>query len=117
MSASKFTKRLKELMISHGFTAKILGERTGINYRTIEIWMSAKASIPRADRAVALAKALGVTVEYLITGETANQWKPPPRYADIVEHLESMDDSGIEAVRVLAEGYANRSKTEREREA
>jgi len=41
---------------------------TGINKRAIDTYVRTKSSMPPADTAVKIAKALGVTVEYLVTG-------------------------------------------------
>lgn len=65
--------------------------------------------IPRADEAVGIAKALGVTVEYLVTGENSANWKPPIRLASIVSDLLVLDDNGLNAVAVLARGLAEAS--------
>ncbi len=56
-------------MTQKNITAKDLGKKTGISYRTIESWLSVRNTLPRADIAVMIAKAVGVSVEYLITGE------------------------------------------------
>lgn len=49
-------------------TVKELAIETGISQRTLEGYLSARGSIPPADVAVKIAKALHVTVEYLVTG-------------------------------------------------
>ena len=52
-----------------GLTVKELSARTGIAKRTLDCYLGARASIPPADIAVKIANALGVTVEYLVTGQ------------------------------------------------
>ncbi|WP_049784655.1 helix-turn-helix domain-containing protein [Sediminispirochaeta smaragdinae] len=112
MTASKFTERLKLLMVSHGFTAKELGKKTGINYRTIEIWMSAKASIPRSDRAVLLAKALGVSVEYLISGEESKdilgaQLNANPKALKLAKLALRLPEDRVDDLLVMARRWEN----------
>ena len=48
---------------------------TGIPYRSIENYLSARASIPPADYAAKIAHALETTVEELVFGEKENSLK------------------------------------------
>ena len=48
---------------------KELAIKTGLSHKTIENYVKKEASVPAADKAVLIAQALGVTVEYLVTGE------------------------------------------------
>lgn len=52
---------------------KELAFKTGINRRTIDNYLRSNESQPTAENAVKIAKALGVTVEYLVTGETPSK--------------------------------------------
>jgi len=111
-----FWIHVKEEIKRQNTTQEWIAEQCGISYATFRGWINYQR-IPRADQAVAIAKALNTTVEYLVTEEKQDAWRPPPRYADIVRYLDVMDNTGIEAVRVLAEGYASRSKQPEKREA
>ena len=53
---------------------KELATKTGISARTLEGYLGSRASIPPADVAVKIAKALDVSVEYLVTGENENEY-------------------------------------------
>ena len=48
---------------------KELAAKTGLSLKTIENYVKKDSSIPSADKAVLIAQALGVTVEYLVTGK------------------------------------------------
>ena len=48
---------------------KELAVKTGLSLKTIENYVKKDSSIPSADKAVLIAQALGVTVEYLVTGK------------------------------------------------
>jgi len=48
---------------------KELAAKTGLSLKTIENYVKKDSSIPSADRALQIAQALGVTVEYLVTGK------------------------------------------------
>lgn len=85
---------------------------TGIKPSTLSSYKTGKR-FPRADEAVKISRALGKTVEYLVTGESAAGWKPPERIARIVDDLMLLDDPGLEAVSVLSRGLASRIEHER----
>ena len=53
---------------------KELSIKTGVSARTLEGYLGNRASIPPADVAVKIAKALDVSVEYLVTGENENEY-------------------------------------------
>ena len=65
---SKFRETLRSEMDFQDVKVKELAQKTKISQRTLEGYLSARGSIPPADVAVKIASALGVTVEYLITG-------------------------------------------------
>ena len=52
-----------------GLTVKELSAKTGIPKRTLDCYLGIRASMPPADIAVKIADALGVSVEYLVTGK------------------------------------------------
>ena len=52
-----------------GMLKKELAALSGVHKRAIDTYVRTNASMPPADTAVKIAKALGVTVEYLVTGE------------------------------------------------
>lgn len=64
-----FHERLRNELTFQNMIVKELAVKTGINKRTLDNYLSGHKSIPPADVAVKIAKALGVTVEYLATGE------------------------------------------------
>lgn len=51
-------------------TAKMLAADAGISINTLNMYLGYREAIPAADVAVRLARALGVTVEYLVDGTT-----------------------------------------------
>ena len=63
-----FRENLREAIEFSGFEQKELAHKTNISLRSIENYLRENASIPSADKAVQIAQALGVTVEYLING-------------------------------------------------
>ena len=63
-----FKENLREAIDFSGFEQKELSLKANISLRNIENYLRENASIPSADKAVQIAQALGVTVEYLVTG-------------------------------------------------
>ena len=68
-----FNENLKGELGYKGISVKELAHTTGIPKKTIDNYLLSNGSMPTADKAVAIAQALGVTVEYLVTGNA------PPR--------------------------------------
>jgi len=87
---------------------KELAAASGIGKRTLDTYMDVRAVIPSADNAVKIAKALGVSVEYLVTGETASTEVLPPDIRSIVDKLQVLDAQDRAAVEGLVESLALR---------
>ena len=71
-----FKENLKSELAYQDMQVKELAETTGISRHTLGNYLSVRERIPTADVAVKIAKALGVSVEYLVTGEENPQEKP-----------------------------------------
>lgn len=70
----KFWERLNALIKERKVTQEWVASQSNIKYQTFRNW-SARHIIPDAIQSVAIAKALGTTVEYLVTGTESNPWK------------------------------------------
>lgn len=68
-----FRERLREQIDYCGFLDKEVATMAGISKRTIDSYVGSEACMPSAEVAVRIAKVLGVTVEYLVTGEKDSQ--------------------------------------------
>ena len=66
-----FRENLKAELSYSGMLVKELAAKTGLKKHTIDNYLSARSRMPAAEAAVRIARALGVSVEYLITGEEA----------------------------------------------
>ena len=64
-----FKENLKEQLVFSGMYVKELAAKSGVKKQTIDSYLNTQGCTPSADAAVAIAKVLGVTVEYLVTGE------------------------------------------------
>jgi len=66
-----FRENLKAELYCSGILVKELAAKSGIKKHTIDNYLSVRGRMPAADVAVRIARVLGVTVEYLVTGATA----------------------------------------------
>ncbi len=95
-------------------TVKELAYTTGIPKQTLDKYLLLDGRMPPADKAVAIARALGVSVEYLVTGKKISDEKSQNRYLSpetrsILDHVESLskenrkivEESVIELIRLL----------------
>lgn len=64
-----FRDRLRERIEYLGLLDKEVAAKAGISKRAIDSYVGSRGCMPSADVAVRLAKVLGVSVEYLVTGE------------------------------------------------
>jgi transcriptional regulator with XRE-family HTH domain len=82
-----FKENLKSELLYKSMMVKELAAITGIKRHTLDNYLNTHNSIPKAEAAVKIAQALGVTVEYLVTGsESYNE----PKLSSYSEDLQSM---------------------------
>ena len=89
-----FKENLKAELAYKDILVKELAALSGVNRRTIDNYLREEGSIPSSDAAVRIAGALGVTVEYLITGSERQEHNHPPLAPDprvILKNLESLN--------------------------
>ena len=67
-----FADRLRAEIEYSGMLQKELAAKAGIKKRALDMYIGTQKSMPPADVAVRLAKALGVTVEYLVEGRNSS---------------------------------------------
>ena len=64
-----FKENLKNELVYNDIKVKELANRVKIPYTTMLSYLDSRAIIPNAEIAVKIAKALNVSVEYLVTGK------------------------------------------------
>jgi transcriptional regulator with XRE-family HTH domain len=74
---------------------KELAAISGVHKRAIDTYVRTNSSMPPADAAVQLANALGVTVEYLVTGEDPSTSKEINRLTRSILNLNKRDQKLI----------------------
>ena len=81
----------------------------GINHDTYYAQKRA-GNLPRADEALKIAKALGVSVEYLVTGEESYSDKSSikPEIRELLSDLKQLNKNDREMVHAIIQLYKNR---------
>ena len=111
-----FKENLKSELAYSGMLVKELAELSGVNKRTIDNYLNTHNCIPSADAAVRIAGALGVTVEYLITGEEQEKRNNPPLGPDprvILKNIEALNKRDRKIVFNLIKSLKEMEDTEK----
>jgi transcriptional regulator with XRE-family HTH domain len=102
-----FRSNLREVLDFTGTEQKELAAKTGISLKTIENYVKKDSSIPSADKAVLIAQALGVTVEYLVTGKESAKKAAAHQTMEITNTLEKLDSYNHEIIVSMAKLLLN----------
>lgn len=69
--------RVKELAVAVGLTQEQLSHKSGVKLSTVQrLWQNKSASEPRASTLLAIAGALGVSIQELYTTQETEQGSP-----------------------------------------
>jgi transcriptional regulator with XRE-family HTH domain len=112
-----FRENLRRELAYSGLLVKELAARSGVNKRTLDNYLNTRNYMPSADIAVNIARALGVSVEYLVTGHDsrAKPFLPAnPSIRMVLQILEELDDTGRETLLGLAQVLKKQSDDRRE---
>jgi transcriptional regulator with XRE-family HTH domain len=97
-------KRLSDLAKNTHKSLKNASRATGVSEGAISGW---KKSFPTVDNLVFLAEYYGVSLDYLVYGET-KAYHPPDRIADIVSVLNNLNDRDLDIIRGTIGGIQGR---------
>ena len=86
-----FKENLKSELTYSGILVKELATLSGVNKRAIDNYLNNHNCMPSADTAVRIAGALGVTVEYLVTGRKREERHTFSRSVDIGAILKDLE--------------------------
>ncbi len=106
-----FRERLKEEMAYQDIKTQDLAERSGVNKRTIDHYLMNNSQEPSVSKAVKIAQALHVSVEYLVTGtEAAGSPGIAREFVDFVNDFSALSPRQrsvvMQMVQVLSESSA-----------
>lgn len=100
-----FAENLKEILEIKDIEVKELASGTGISKNTIDNYLSGQKSIPNAENAVKIAKYLGTTVEYLVTGVIPENLHSQ-ELSKTIRNLHRLTQSDFEAVKTIINSLA-----------
>jgi transcriptional regulator with XRE-family HTH domain len=104
-----FKENLKSELVYTGMLVKELSAKTEIKKHTLDNYLNTHNAIPNAEAAVKIAQALGVTVEYLVTGRDGtpgkNRSRLPPDLRLLLEAAGNLSPEGrrlaLKLIRIL----------------
>jgi transcriptional regulator with XRE-family HTH domain len=107
-----FKENLKAELDFQGMMVKELAANAGISKHTLDNYLSVKNYMPAADAAVKIARALGVSVEYLVTGEESIREKSPQRteVQDMMRDFKQLDKDDRKTITAVIHAYRNQRK-------
>jgi transcriptional regulator with XRE-family HTH domain len=110
-----FRKTLRDELDYQGLTVKELSAKTNIAKGTLDCYLSARASMPPVDAAFKIAEALGVSVEYLVSGKDSRA-KPlspaNPSLRRMLQIFEELDEDSRETLLDIAKVLKKQRNTE-----
>ncbi|MCI5518388.1 MAG: helix-turn-helix domain-containing protein [Treponema sp.] len=101
-----FRENLKDELKYQDIRVKELADRTGISKRAIDHYLAEKYTEPTAETAVKIAKELGVSVEYLVTGK--NSEIPDtikPEIINLIRDMNHLPDKDIEFIKEMVRRF------------
>jgi transcriptional regulator with XRE-family HTH domain len=110
---SNFRKNLRDELEYQDLTVKELAAKSGVAKGAIDCYVGKQASVPPATTAVKIAKALGVSVEYLVSGQKKRREEisSDPRIHAILKIFNDLDEKSrniiVEIAQVLKKHTAN----------
>jgi transcriptional regulator with XRE-family HTH domain len=107
-----FRENLRSQLQYSDMLVKELAARSGIKKKTLDSYLGTRSYTPSVDAAVSIARVLGVSVEYLVTGEPEGKNRPlsslPQDIQDIVRVVEHLNVRDRQIVFALANSLRNR---------
>ena len=101
-----FRENLKSQIQFSGMLVKELAVCSGVKKKTIDSYLGTRNYTPSVDSAVKIAKALGVSVEYLVTGTDIIKNRPlsslPKDIQEIIAASESLNANDRQIILKLA---------------
>jgi transcriptional regulator with XRE-family HTH domain len=107
-----FKENLKSELDYQDMMVKELAALAGISKHTLDNYLNVRGYMPSADVAVKIARALGVTVEYLVTGNETLQDKSSnvPVLRSLIQNFKLLSEDDQKMIISIIHLYRNRQK-------
>jgi len=105
-----FKENLKSELTYQNMLVKELAAASGISKPTIDNYLCVRGYMPSANAAVKIARALGVSVEYLVTGEENRPDKSSlgPEIRSLVQNFKLLNEDDRKMVTSIMQLFKNR---------
>jgi transcriptional regulator with XRE-family HTH domain len=114
---SNFRKNLRDELEFQDVTVKELAAKSGVAKGALDCYVGKQASVPPATTAVKIAQALGVSVEYLVSGEKKQHEEivvlSSPRLRSILKILEDLDAESLDIMVDIAQALRRHGAREK----
>ena len=107
---SDFSQRLRSEIEYIGLNRKEFAAKAGIKKRALDAYLGAQQSMPPADIAQKIAHALGLSVEYLVTGKEYRKSVDISGYLqfrDILDDLAILPDELLDPIKAMIKTAAD----------
>lgn len=98
-------EKFEELLGIKGYTAADITRLTGISSTVFSEWKKGK-STPKTDKLILIARCLGTTVEYLMTGEKPEIPGFEPEHLELIELYSKLKDEQKTAIMNLLRSFS-----------
>lgn len=98
-------EKFEELLGIKGYTAADVTRLTGISSTVFSEWKKGK-STPKTDKLILIARCLGTTVEYLMTGEKPEIPGFEPEHLELIELYSKLKDQQKIAIMNLLRSFS-----------
>ena len=109
-----FRENLRSELSFQGVTVKELSARTGIPIATLDCYLGARATIPSVDAAFKIARALQVSIEYLVIGEETGMEYPGPNNSkevrNVIRWAKNLNNEQCKAILNLISTFSKRKR-------
>ena len=101
---------MKSELAYQDMLVKELADTTGISRHTLDNYLNVRERMPTADVAVKIARALGVSVEYLVTGEEGGKDKSSmgPEIRSLVQNFKLLNEDDRKMITSIMQLFKNR---------
>ena len=104
-----FKDRLREEIEFKGLLGKEIAAKVGISYSTFLSYIDSRSVLPNVETAVKIAKVLGVSVEYLVTGEDSLHTEKNKHLRDLIKDLSNIDEKTLLVLKTMIHALVQRN--------